>query len=167
MEMPVNCPCGSEKTYKECCEPIIKGKKKAETAEALMRSRYTAYVVGEVEYLGRTLDSRGREEFDIESTREWSKDTDWKELEIVSVEQGGLDDENGIVEFIARYEMDEQLLEHHERASFKKSDAGEWEFVDGRVIGRDPYRRETPKIGRNDPCPCDSGKKYKKCCGKA
>jgi SEC-C motif-containing protein len=167
MEMPVICPCGSELEYKDCCEPIINGKKKVLTAEALMRSRYTAYVVGEVEYLGKTLDERGREEFDLEATREWSKDTDWKGLEIIAVEQGGADDDSGIVEFIARYEMDDQLLELHERATFKKSDDGLWQFIDGRVIGRDPYRRETPKVGRNDPCPCGSGKKYKKCCGKS
>lgn len=160
----MNCPCGSELEYKDCCEPFIKKKKLASTAEALMRSRYTAYVVGKVEHLGNTLDDKGRESFDLESTREWSSNTDWKKLEIVSVERGGVDDDDGVVEFIAHYEMDDQLLSHHERATFKKCD-GRWAFIDGRVIGRDPYRREEPKVGRNDPCPCGSGKKFKKCCG--
>ena len=162
----MKCPCGSELEYTDCCEPLITGERKAKTAEALMRSRYSAYVVGDIKYLGDTLDSKGREDFDFDATREWSKDTEWKSLEIVAVEDGGAEDERGFVEFIARYEMDGQLLEHHERALFAKND-GRWEFVEGRVIGRDPYRREAPKVGRNDPCPCGSGKKYKKCCGKS
>ena len=161
----MKCPCGSNLEYGVCCEPLISGKQQAETAEALMRSRYTAYVVGEIDYLGKTLDENGRKDFDFDATSEWSRDTNWKELEVVAVENGGANDDQGIVEFIARYEMDGQLLEHHERAYFAKNN-GVWEFTDGRVIGRDPYRRETPKIGRNDPCPCGSGKKYKKCCGR-
>ena len=52
-----------------------------------------------------------------------------------------------------------------EDAFFRRED-GRWYYVDGNVHGQDPYRRETPKIGRNEPCPCGSGKKYKKCCGK-
>ena len=54
-------------------------------------------------------------------------------------------------------------LEHHERAEFEKI-KGEWRFIDGRIIGPEPIRREEPRIGRNDPCPCGSGLKYKKCC---
>ncbi len=157
------CPCGSKLEYKDCCGPFIDQKKLAPTAEALMRSRYTAYVVGKVEHLEYTLDDKGRESFDLESTREWSENTKWNELEVVSVERGGVDDDDGVVEFMARYEMDDQQLEHHERASFKKED-GRWAFIEGRVIGRDPYRRDEPKVGRNDPCPCGSGKKFKKCC---
>lgn len=160
----MNCPCGSELKYKDCCEPIIERKKVASTAEALMRSRYTAYVVGKIEHLEYTLDDKGRESFDPESTREWSENTTWHGIDIVSVDRGGVDDDEGVVEFIASYELDGQDLQHHERATFKRED-GRWMFVDGRVIGRDPYRRETPKVGRNDPCICGSGKKFKKCCG--
>ena len=140
--------------------------RQAPTAEALMRSRYTAYVTGDVKHLGATLDAAGRSDFDADSAKSWAESADWKGLEIVSVEKGGADDEDGIVEFIASYEVDDQLLQHHERAQFKKS-GKRWEFINGRVIGRDPYRREEPKIGRNDPCCCGSGKKYKKCCGRA
>jgi SEC-C motif-containing protein len=162
----VKCPCGSELDYEKSSRPLITGKKNALTAEDLMRSRYTAYVVGEIDYLGKTLDDKGREDFDAESTREWSANTNWKELEIIATDGGGKGDENGTVEFVARYEMEKQLLEHHELATFQKNQDGVWEFIDGQVIGTQPYRRETPKIGRNDPCPCGSGKKYKKCCGK-
>ena len=161
----MKCHCGSGIAFSECCSPIIKGKKKAATAEALMRSRYSAYVTGDVKHLGRTLDSSGRETFDEESAAQWAKSAEWKGLEIRDIERGGVDDDDGIVEFVARYEVDDQILEHHERATFKKS-RKRWEFVDGRVIGRDPYRREDPKVGRNDPCTCGSGKKFKKCCGR-
>jgi len=161
----MKCHCGSDIPFEACCAPIIAGKTQAATAEALMRSRYSAYVTGDVEHLGRTLDSSGRSSFDPESARRWAESAEWKGLEIVSVERGGVDDTDGVVEFKARYVVDEQLLEHHERATFKKS-GKLWEFADGRVIGRDPYRREEPKVGRNDPCSCGSGKKYKKCCGK-
>lgn len=160
----MECPCGSNTAYQSCCGPIINGKQSASTAEALMRSRYTAYVTGEIDHLKASLDSPGREQFDSDSAKQWSDDADWKGLEIVSVERGRPEDDDGIVEFVARYEINDQLLEHHERANFKKS-GSRWEYVDGRVIGRDPYRRETPKIGRNDPCSCGSGRKYKKCCG--
>ena len=162
----MNCPCGSDTPYKQCCAPIIKGKVLAPTAEALMRSRYSAYATGEIEHLGNTLDSRGRDSFDADSARQWAESAEWKSLEIVAVERGGEDDEDGVVEFIARYVVDEEVMEHHERATFKKS-GKRWEFIDGRVIGRDPYRREEVKVGRNDPCHCGSGKKFKKCCGKA
>jgi SEC-C motif-containing protein len=131
-----------------------------------MRARYSAYVVGEIDFLGNTLDSEGRNDFDADSTREWSSSTNWKELKILASEQGGKDDAIGMVEFVARYEMDGQLLEHHERATFQRNENQAWEFVDGQVVGQEPYRRESPKIGRNAPCPCGSGKKYKKCCDK-
>ena len=58
-----------------------------------------------------------------------------------------------------------EAVEHHEHAYFKKLD-GEWKFIDGEIESGVPYVREEPKIGRNDPCPCGSGKKYKKCCGR-
>jgi SEC-C motif domain protein len=161
----MNCPCGSELAYKSCCEPIVKGKTLAPTAEALMRSRYTAYALAEIEHLGNTLDSSGQSAFDEDSARQWAEGAEWKGLEIVAVERGGVDDDDGVVEFIANYEVDGENLAHHERATFKKS-GKRWEFIDGRVIGRDPYRREAPKVGRNDPCSCGSGKKFKKCCGR-
>ena len=80
-------------------------------------------------------------------------------------EKGGKDDEEGFVAFVAHYSANNQQCEHRERSYFKKID-GEWRFIDGTIETNAPYRRESPKVGRNDPCPCGSGKKYKKCCGK-
>ena len=78
---------------------------------------------------------------------------------------GGENDDEGYVEFIAHYSANGQTVEHHEHSYFKRLD-GEWKFIDGEIESGVPYVREEPKIGRNDPCPCGSGKKYKKCCGK-
>ena len=66
---------------------------------------------------------------------------------------------------MAHYASNGEKVDHNEHSYFKKID-GEWKFIDGKIENLDPYVREEPKIGRNDPCPCGSGKKYKKCCGK-
>ena len=86
-------------------------------------------------------------------------------MEIVATEKGTEQDDEGLVEFIARYSVNGTDFEHHERSYFQRID-GEWKFIDGELVKPEPIVRESPKVGRNDPCPCGSGKKYKKCCGK-
>ena len=76
---------------------------------------------------------------------------------------GGADDDTGEVSFCARYSVHGMPQELREDAFFRKED-GRWFYVDGNVHAKQPVRREEPKVGRNDPCPCGSGKKYKKCC---
>lgn len=159
------CPCCSGKTYEECCEGIIKGIRKAATPEELMRSRYTAYAKAEVDHIIESTYPSERDSNDREEIRNWAVKSEWKALTILSTEKGGPDDEVGFVEFKADYADHGVSLEHHELAEFRRS-KGEWFFYDGRMIGREPYVRTEPKIGRNDPCPCGSSKKYKKCCGK-
>ncbi len=83
----------------------------------------------------------------------------------VGVEKGGVADEEGVVEFIASYTMDKLKDQHRERAKFKKKD-GVWLYEDGDIVPT-TIVRSGPKVGRNDPCPCGSGKKYKHCCGKS
>ena len=159
------CPCGSGSTFKECCKKIVAGKQRAATAEALMRARYSAYVNGEIAFLGKSLVASDQGGFDADGARTWSEKADWQGLEILATERGQADDTDGVVEFIARYRMDDVEQAHHERAKFVR-ESGAWRYAGGRVIGVDPYRREEPKVGRNDPCACGSGKKYKKCCGR-
>ena len=165
MENNELCPCASGKTFGECCGPILSGKKKAETAVEVMRARYSAYAVCDTGFLYRSSGDEVRAEFDEKTAREWAQIATWQGLEIVKTEKGGPGDEEGTVEFIAKYTAQDRECCHHERSLFRKID-GEWRFIDGAIQGVDPYRREQPKIGRNDPCPCGSGKKYKKCCGK-
>jgi SEC-C motif-containing protein len=158
------CPCGSGLDYSGCCEPYITGKAKAPTAEALMRSRYTAYAEHEVDYIINTCIHRGKDDIDEKSTRDWSEQSNWLGLTILSAEKGGTDDTAGTVEFEAVYERDGMKQVHHERAAFKKEN-NEWFFEEGRVTPQTVVRTG-PKVGRNDPCPCGSGKKYKHCCGR-
>jgi len=156
------CPCGSGRAYESCCEPYIKGSLTAPTAEALMRSRYSAYVKGEIDYIVSSCAS-GTEGIDLEATKKWSAGSKWLGLSIHRVEKGGGDDSEGIVEFTARYEQAGLRDEHREVANFVKKD-GKWLYDEGKVATATVVRAE-PKVGRNDPCPCGSGKKYKKCCG--
>ena len=83
-----------------------------------------------------------------------------------STDAGGVDDDEGEVEFVARYRSGGSAeIEHHERATFKRWE-GRWYYLDGDLVRPRPVVRSGPKVGRNDPCPCESGRKYKKCCGK-
>ena len=160
------CPCKSGKEYGECCHPYIAGVKKAPTAEALMRARYSAYAAGEIDFLKESSVPAVQEEFDEAASRAWSRAAKWHGLEIISTEKGGENDTTGVVEFRAAYTANSEFCNHHEVSTFVKDDNGEWKFEDGEMVGEKPTVREEPKVGRNDPCPCGSGKKYKKCCGK-
>jgi len=157
-----SCPCGSEKEFGECCEPFLNGIADAPTAEALMRARYSAYVTANIDFIEKTAHSGPRAGFDRESARKWAEGSQWQGLEILNIVGGKEQDTEGSVEFIAYYSQNGEEIKHHEVSTFRKED-GAWTFVDGRVLNQ-PFRREQPKIGRNDPCPCGSGKKYKKCC---
>lgn len=160
------CPCGSGKTYEQCCQPVISGKKPAATAEALMRARYSAYAKTEIAFLGQSLAPEGRKGFDEKAARQWSQGARWDGLEVVSKQAGGEGDATGSVRFIARYTVGDKVHEHQEIAQFRKDD-GHWVFVDGHAPKAEPVVRQAPKVGRNDPCPCGSGKKHKKCCAVA
>ncbi|PIP37230.1 MAG: hypothetical protein COX19_17140 [Desulfobacterales bacterium CG23_combo_of_CG06-09_8_20_14_all_51_8] len=159
------CPCGSGSPYADCCRPVISGAISAQTAEQLMRARYSAYAKKETEFLLTSLHPDHREGYDAKQTRNWAEKSVWEGLEIVATEGGTAEDDRGTVEFIASYTAKEKRNRHHERAAFLKHE-GAWYFTDGEAVPPKTVVRETPKIGRNDPCPCGSGKKYKKCCGK-
>lgn len=159
------CPCGSGKKYGECCKPIIEGTSKAKTAQELMRARYTSYVVGAIDFIINTCD-KGKDMPDIDrkATEDWSRESAWHGLTILRTEKGGENDEDGIVEFEADYTLHGMRDKHHETASFKKVN-GNWLYESG-ALKTTTVVRDGKKIGRNDPCPCGSGKKYKKCCGR-
>src|SRR6185369_4104816 len=99
------------------------------TAEALMRSRYTAFTLADVDYVESTTEPASRETFDRDGTLEWAKNSEWMGLEIVSTDKGQEKDKAGQVEFIARYKYEDADRVHHERSEFKKHD-GQWFFVD-------------------------------------
>ncbi len=159
-----NCPCGNELNYEQCCEPFHLGKSTPDTAEKLMRARYSAFVKGQINFVGETH-LPGTEDFDPKEAGEWSANSSWKGLQIINTNQGGAEHSLGTVEFKCLYsDKEEKDYLHHEISNFKKLD-GKWYYEDGQIMGTGPIKRAVPKVGRNEPCPCDSGKKFKKCCG--
>lgn len=155
------CPCTSGRAFDECCGPYLAGTKSPPTAEALMRSRYAAFATANMDYLQDTLLPGTRDDFDRASATEWARSSEWTGLTVKAVENGGEADGEGFVEFVARYRQNGADQLHHETARFVKQNA-RWYYADG---ARGPRTVHVEKIGRNAPCPCGSGKKYKKCCG--
>jgi SEC-C motif domain protein len=158
------CCCGSGKAFDQCCGPILSGTAKAETAEALMRARYTAFVTKQTDFLHESLHPDHRQDHDVAATRRWAETAQWLGLKVVDVQAGGVDDQEAQVEFVATYKASGTVRPHHEISHFVKQ-AGNWYYVDGKLVIPQTSKRDQPKVGRNDPCPCGSGKKFKKCCG--
>jgi len=153
------CPCGSGKQVDKCCIPVISGECKALTPEQLMRSRYTAYATGNKAYILQTWHSSKRPaELSLDEALIW---TGLRVVKASSISQG--ENREGYVEFIARYQQGADMGQLHERSHFLQ-EQGEWRYVDGIQFGSDTQVPQR-KLGRNDPCHCGSGKKYKKCCG--
>jgi SEC-C motif-containing protein len=161
----MTCPCGRGETLEACCGPVLGGAAAA-TAEDLMRSRYTAYVLANIDHVVATHDPATRDTVDRAASEAWAKQSTWLGLDIVATEAGGADDTTGMVEFVAKFSLAGRVQQHHERSRFRKED-GRWYYVDGDIQKARPVEREAPKVGRNEPCPCGSGKKFKKCHGQA
>jgi SEC-C motif domain protein len=159
MDVPFDDPSALE-AY---CAPFIRGEQLPRTASELMASRYVAYATHEIDYLLSTHDPKTRAHADRKATEDWSRRAEWRGLTLLSTEAGGPDDDEGQVEFVARYAIDGVEYKHHERSTFRRLE-GRWYFTNGEKVSAAPIRRTESKIGRNDPCPCGSGKKHKKCC---
>jgi SEC-C motif-containing protein len=129
-----------------------------------MRSRYSAYAEHAIGYIMETCVQDSRDAIDERETRAWSEGSTWLGLTILSVAGGGIADSEGTVEFEAAYERNGLRDIHHETAKFKKID-NRWLYDEG-IVAPKTVVRAAPKVGRNDPCPCGSGKKYKHCHGK-
>jgi SEC-C motif-containing protein len=153
------CPCGSGRDLDDCCGPIVAGVA-ASSPEALMRSRYTAYVLGKIDHIERTHVAEIRGDFNRAEAARAAAEVEWLGLD---VRQASETDDAGSVEFAIRFRRAGQELTQHEVSSFRRVE-GHWLYAGGQVSAKPPPR-EVVKIGRNEPCPCGSGKKYKKCCG--
>lgn len=148
-----HCPCGSGSFLSQCCGRYHAGNP-APCAEQLMRSRYSAYVLGLVDYLVDTTLPAQRGTLDREAMAAWSAQSTWLGLEIEHSEVFGGQPEHAKVSFVARWHDEHGEHSHRECSSFVQRD-GRWYFLDPTVA---------MKLGRNAPCPCASGQKYKKCC---
>jgi len=143
--------------------PFIRGTAYPKTAAELMASRYVAYSLCEIDYLIETHDPQTRAATDRKGTEAWARGSKFHGLEILDTLAGSEGDDKGEVEFVARYTSEGVERRHHERSTFCRID-GRWFFSAARII-QTPVRRIEPKVGRNDPCPCGNGKKFKKCHG--
>jgi SEC-C motif-containing protein len=157
------CYCGEAKLFSDCCEPLIMGEKTAQTAEHLMRSRYSAYVAVDVKYVIATTYPTQQKNFDEADIRAWAVANQWQKLEVIATQKGKFNEEDGEVEFKASFIDNTGTPQiHHEISTFVKEN-GQWYYLSG-IIGSTSAVPQTQN--RNDFCACGSGKKYKKCCGK-
>jgi SEC-C motif domain protein len=157
------CPCCSAKLYVDCCGPFLENKAKPLTAEALMRSRFTAYAKQNVDYIINTTHSAKRSKLNRKDIEEWAREAEFQKLEIIQKTDGERDNEQGRVIFRAFYKYHNKNNVLEEDSKFEKEN-GEWFYVDGKTPQQKPIVNKN-SIGRNDPCFCGSGKKHKKCCG--
>lgn len=124
------CPCGSKTTYDRCCEPYILGRTSAETAERLMRSRFTAYALRKVDYLIATTAEAKRAELDRAELERYCASIACVSLKIVATEGGGPHDDTGVVTFRASLQYGGRRTLHIERSTFVR-EKGVWVYVDG------------------------------------
>lgn len=159
------CPCGSGKTFGACCQPVLLQKQPAATAEALMRSRFTAHVVRDYAHLHRSYAGTAKKPYDEKVAKESTYDLKWTRLVIHAHESAvNGNPDSATVDFSAYFldnENNERALQ--ENAAFQRT-GGEWVYTRSLRNGPAPVVSTAPKVGRNDPCPCGSGKKYKHCC---
>ena len=137
------CPCGSGESYDACCGPIVRNERPADTAEELMRSRYTAYALGDVDHRFRSWHPATRPD-ELDQLPHVA----WTGLEVLEVVDGGPADDHGVVEFRATHAGGSL----HERSRFMRR-AGHRVYLDGVVTeGRARARSRRPR--RPTPAPC-------------
>ncbi len=122
------CPCGSNRGFTQCCEAFIQGNAAPERAEQLMRSRFTAYAIGEIDYLRDSLLPREQKTFDYAAVAAWAAANHWTRLEIHHCDKGEAGDLRGYVLFTAHYLSMGQLHAHRELSLFRKK-SGRWYYV--------------------------------------
>ena len=144
------CYCKSGLDFSVCCEPILRVDKIPATALELMRSRYSAYCLGDVNYLQATTHDHSWSDEELKFIQDWADNSFWQHLEIVNYSED-------IVEFKAYYIFEKVQHVHHEKSTFLKVN-DMWKYVDGEIY------EDKVNFLRNSACICGSGKKYKRCC---
>ncbi|KGD73143.1 hypothetical protein HA49_13205 [Tatumella morbirosei] len=147
------CPCGNQLSYNDCCGQYISGTRIAPNAESLMRSRYTAYQCGDVSWLVESWHKSQRSPAHEALISTNLSGTEWLGLNVISHDYNN-DSNEAFVTFFARYCENNQTSAIYERSRFIREE-NHWYYIDGVHL----------QAGRNDTCPCGSGRKYKKCCG--
>ena len=188
------CFCGSKANFSSCCQPYINKEKHVETAEQLMRSRFSAYAIGNAQYIFDTYAKTSQAEQSVKEIKEWSESCFWIALSIYPLAKTINKTTEQFVEFSAFYVSNNTLCELREKSRFileeckatsimqtstnnntdtnnmENSTSKQWRYIDGDIIAHN----ELTKIKRNDLCPCNhypsawqvnKGKKFKRCCG--
>ena len=158
------CPCCSNELFEVCCKPILTGRVMIEHPVQLIRARFVAHIVHDIDFIIKTMKGKALKLFDREATeQEWFKLCHWTKLELLKTHDIKDKDSEAKVEFKAHYIQNNESKELHEKAYFSKI-SGHWYYVSGRIQGS--HVKVEARVGRNDPCACNSGKKYKRCCAR-
>lgn len=124
----INCPCGSVITYEKCCGAIHLGKKKAISAEALIRSRYTAFTMADGDYLMKSHHSNTRPTSQKKEIVNWAKSVSWVKLDVLYTTMGMPNDLEGTVEFKAYFMENGKMEVIHENSLFKREN-DKWVYL--------------------------------------
>jgi len=146
------CYCKSQQPFASCCEPYLQKKQIPLSALELMRSRYSAYYIGDVHYLEHTTYQHTWKEEELSFIQAWAENSFWQHLEI-------LQSDETMVEFKAYYIYEGRQHLHHEKSTFCQEDE-EWKYVEGEIY------EDKVAFSRNEKCICGSDDKYKRCCAK-
>ena len=115
------CFCGTNNTFDQCCKPIIDGTQPAPTAQALMRSRYSAYMIVASQYLIDSTHISQRANYSKTEIEAWAKESHWQKLEIIDCKKGFSEDSVGEVEFKAYYRDTKNIHHiHHEKSLLRR-----------------------------------------------
>lgn len=152
----MKCYCGSGKDFECCCGPYLDSAVVVETAEQLMRSRYSAFKLKNERYLRASWVSGQCPE-----NLSFDEQVNWIKLDILSTEKGLRADQEGVVEFKAWFILQDELHCIHEKSDFERLQ-GRWLYRSGSL-----YEVPVESLSMKQSCPCGSGKKYKHCCKKA
>ena len=152
--MPMLCPCQLSQPYANCCQPFHTGQRQPENAEQLMRSRYAAYALQQINYLVRTTVPAQQPLLDVNGIAQWSREAQWLGL-TVHQHIPCIGKRHAQVAFTAHFAEHGSAREHHELSAFVQIN-GAWYFIDPTV----------PLPSMKSPCICGSGAKFKACCGR-
>lgn len=151
------CPCGLRSEYQHCCGRYIEDGEIASSPEGLMRSRYTAYALGKIDYIKKTMLGKPLLDFNEKEIKQWASSVQWLRLEVIDSYLKSDDLQIGFVEFRALFLEGNRLHVIHEISQFNHMN-GCWFYTEQNQITEPEI-----KISRNDPCPCGSKKKFKHC----
>ncbi len=159
------CPCGSQLDYSACCQLYHDGAK-VPSAEAMVRSRFSAFSKHLFQYIVDTTHPIYRDEIEDSNLGDNMGGIIWHQLHIKECGQEPATEGDGVFEtvtFSAVYEIAGNIYNLSEKSYFQEVDDKLY-YMEGISHRPEGFRRAEPKVGRNDPCPCGSGKKFKKCC---